>query len=209
MLGAIMGALGSSFLEDSSKKGQTEFNKEQQLDLMRKTPAAQMQGFKDAGLNPMLAYQQGSFPSLTAGSGITSPGAVYSQMQGSAAAVSQAETASRQTDSNVDKITQEISNLKTDQERTKAFMDNIREEYQNLVKQGYNLTEIGNNLRATINEIRARTDQATFAAIESDLRSQLFQLDIRAAKSMDNLGREAQQLKPLFDILRSILGRRH
>lgn len=92
-LGAIAGAVGSGFLEDSFKKGQTEFNKEQQLDLMQKTPAAQMKGFADAGLNPMLVYQQGSFPSLNAGSGITSPGSVYSQIQGASAASTQAETA--------------------------------------------------------------------------------------------------------------------
>lgn len=91
-LGAIAGAIGSGFMEDSMKKGQTEWNKEQQLDLMRKTPAAQMQGYRDAGLNPMLTYQQGSFPSLTAGSGITSPGSVYSQIRGSSAASQQADT---------------------------------------------------------------------------------------------------------------------
>lgn len=92
-LGAIGAAIGSGLLEDDMKKGQTEWNKEQQLDLMRKTPAAQMQGFRDAGLNPMLTYSQGSFPSISAGSGITSPGSVYSALQSSAAASQQADTA--------------------------------------------------------------------------------------------------------------------
>ena len=43
-LGAIAGALGSGAMEDSFKKGQTEWNKEQQLDYERKAPAAQMTG---------------------------------------------------------------------------------------------------------------------------------------------------------------------
>lgn len=103
-------ALGASFLGssagalvgDSLAKGRTEWNKDQQLDLYRKAPTAQMEGLRAAGLNPMLAYQNVEFGGVAPGA-YGAPDYVkdYSSVQSSAASASQAESQARQVESNV------------------------------------------------------------------------------------------------------------
>lgn len=133
-LGAIAGALGSGLMEDSLKKGQTEWNKEQQLDYERKAPAAQMQGYRDAGLNPMLAASKGvDFGGIQAGSGITSPAQTYAAIMSSAAATKQAEVQEQQSPS--------VMELNTTQSAlNRANKEKSREE-ANLALQNANLTE--------------------------------------------------------------------
>ena len=94
-----------------------------------------------------------------------------------------------------------------------AITRNLGEEYQNLIKQGYNLTEVGNQIRAAIEKLKAETTNLNWEAfrIEADTQLKRIQgalggLDLSAATSMENIGREAGQLKPVFDILRAILG---
>lgn len=139
-LGAAAAAIGSGFMEDSMKKGQTEWNKEQQLDLMRKTPTAQVEGFRAAGLNPMLVYQQGSFPSLSAGSGITSPGSVYSQIQGSSAASQQADTAAS--------VGETTSALQRAQAKTEGFRSAIA--HNDAIKGNYAVMQLAGVLDAAM-----------------------------------------------------------
>lgn len=168
-LGAIAGAVGSGFLEDSMKKGQTEWNKEQQLDLMRKTPAAQMRGFQDAGLNPMLAYQQGSFPSLSAGSGITSPGSVYSAIQSSSAQSQQADTAQM--------VGESTSALQTAQAKTEGFRAAIA--HNDAIKGNYAVMQLAGVLDAAMRVTGEMGTDAISRLEEPRIRAGL--MELRAA----------------------------
>jgi len=114
----------------------------------------------------------------------------------------------------VAKIRQEVVNLTSDNDRIKATIDLLVHQAQNAFKHGLNLTEVGNQLRATVSKLQAETkmlgsrDQLNMAleAVEHE-RAKLLKLDVEAAEGFGNIGREAGQLKPIFDILRSILRR--
>lgn len=105
----------------------------------------------------------------------------------------------------VDKTKQEIANLSTDNEKAKATIDNLRAEYQNLVKQGWNLTEVGNQLRATVAKIQSEIPQIQMQTLLTEANNTLANFDIKAASDMGNAGRTLGQLKPFFDLLTSIL----
>ena len=87
------------------------------------------------------------------------------------------------------------------------MIDNLREEYQNLIKKGYNLTEVGNQLRASISLMQAQVPLVREQTFKTEMEGFLAKLDKEAAESFGNLGREAQQFKPLFDILRMFIRR--
>jgi flagellar motility protein MotE (MotC chaperone) len=113
------------------------------------------------------------------------------------------------------KIEQEIKNLKTDQDRVVALIDNIKQEYQNLVKQNWNLTDTGNMLRATVDKLKAEVPylgQKSFAAEMqgklTEVETKLRKLDLNAAEKFDNFGREYQQYAPIIDLLKHIFGPR-
>ena len=219
-------AAADAILGDSAKKGQTEWNKEQQLDYERKAPAAQMQGYREAGLNPMLAYSQGvDFSGIQQGSGITSVSQNYGQITSAQAAMKQAETSESQSpsviESNlssanraraeadvarrvVDRVKEETLNVHSDTERIKALILNLEEERQNLIKTGYNLTETGNVLVATFEKLRAEVPWLQSDASLKSALEELNRLDISAAKKFDNFGREFKQYEPIINLLKHL-----
>lgn len=105
----------------------------------------------------------------------------------------------------VNKVKQEITNLQTDNEKARALIDNIRVEYQNLVKQGYNLTETGNQIRATIAKLQAELPLINSQTFQSAMQGQLSALDLSAAQKFENFGREAAQVGPLVEILKALI----
>lgn len=172
-----------------------------------------MSDMKAAGLNPMLAYSQGgasvptgSMASYPTGAGASMAGAVTNAVNASTSA-RQVDVASKQVDATVARIGQEIVNMKTDNERVTALIDNIRAEYQNLIKQGYNLTEVGNQIRATISKLNAEVPAIRTNTFRTELEAQLTALDVEAAKSWGNAGRVTKEIKPFIDLLRSVLRR--
>jgi len=172
-----------------------------------------------AGLNPMLAYFKGGGASSPAGSTASATLPQYtSPIQGAAQyKLTTAQTAKTTTETDniaklSDRIDQDISNMKTDQERTKAVIDNLRVERDNLIKQGYNLTEVGNQLRASVTNLQAQsrqfnalTSSTDFQAMINNYEQQLRKFDVDAAQGVGNIGREYNQVKPIIDLLRSFI----
>lgn len=105
------------------------------------------------------------------------------------------------------KVVQEVENLKTDQQRVKAVIDNLVVERENLIKRGWNLTEVGNHLRAQISEIQTRIPLMRSQTALAEAEELLKRLDAQAAMSFDNLGREAQQIRPVVEILKMLIRR--
>ena len=172
---------------------------------------------KAAGLNPMLAYSQG---------GASSPGGAQAQIQnpGLSAAqqtqsYSQADlyvASAGQADANTNlaretarRTIQEVANLKTTNEQTNAIIKNLGEEYQNLVKQGWNLTAVGNQLRASVKLMSDQSDQIgalmRLTDWDSKLREQqgtLAGIEAKASTNVGNAGAYGAQFKFIIDLLR-------
>lgn len=192
-----------------------------------------MDDLRAAGLNPMLAISQGG-AAVTGGAsasftpvqaGLINSSAAMRQADTSAF---QAETSAKQVDANVKQIDelviktkQEVENLKTENQQRTALLDNIRQEYQNLVKQGLNLTEVGNQLRASVDKMNAEVklignQTVTEAFRELLVRAQTADTnaaallkgnDLKAAEMLENSGAVGKALMPIAQILKMILGR--
>lgn len=110
-----------------------------------------------------------------------------------ASQISQSLSSTALNQAQVNKITAEVKNLPLEGARLVAVAANLYASNQLMVKQG-----------KTQEQIAAHTEQmARKAFFDADLSA----LDVSAATSFNNLGREVQQLKPIFDIIRGILRR--
>lgn len=188
---------------------------------------------KSAGLNPMLAYSQGgansAAGSVPSGSGVSgaqaqiqNPGLASAQQLQSGSQSSLNEASAVQAAASADlaketarKTIQEVSNLKTSNEQTSAIIKNLGEEYQNLVKQGWNLTDVGNQLRASVRLMSDQSDQIgalmRLTDWDSKLREQQGKLtgfDVQGAQSMGNLGRSFKEAGPMLELILRALTRR-
>lgn len=227
MLGAIIGgglSLLGALSSNKSSAREAATNRAFQEEMSNTSYQRAMEDLRLAGLNPMLAFSQGGASVPTgAMAQFSNPGLAASQafagIQTSGSSAIQAETAAKLGNETIQKIKQEVLNLKTDNERLQAVTTNLGEEYQNLIKQGYNLTEVGNHLRAQVSALveqvpllRSQTFLAQAQAAlsqaqtsQSNAQTQLFGLDIEAAQSLGNIGREAGQLRPVIEILVDVL----
>jgi len=133
---------------------------------------------------------------------------IEAQVAQTRASAGQLEASTTVANETVSKIKQEVVNLGTENDKAKAIINNLRIEYDNLVKQGYNLTEVGNQLRSTIAKLQAETTLLGDKSLLTRTQEELANLDVQAAKSFGNIGREAGQLKPIVDMLKAILSTR-
>jgi hypothetical protein len=136
-------------------------------------------------------------------------GLIEAQIAQTRASAGQLVSSTAVQDETVNKIKQEVVNLGTENDKAKAIINNLRIEYENLVKQGYNLTEIGNQIRGTISKLSAETTLLGDKSLLTRTQEILANLDVSAAQSLGNVGREFGQLKPIIDvILKALMGAR-
>lgn len=194
-----------------------------------------MKDMSAAGLNPMLAVSQGP-ASSPGGATAQYPGAVGAQYQQASAAATSAEanminsesnarnaaTTAMLAEENAVKIRQEVQNLTVGEKQIWATLDNMEAIRQNLIKEGYNLSETGNVLRATFDKLKAELPQivstinlnyarellANAQAALASGQTKLTALDIDAAETAGNFGRQAGQLAPLVELLKILVGAR-
>jgi len=230
LVGGVLGLIGGE-RANSARAAESEYNRDFQERMSNTAYQRGMADMKAAGLNPMLAYSQGGAsvptgsmanfenPFATAASAFSSIQSSQAAAESAGASAKQAETAASVGEASVMKIKQEITNLQTDNDKSKAMITVLGEQYQNLVKEGYNLTEVGNNLRATLTKINAETgllNSTTFLNVAKEqlttfqtkteiTRELLNRLDIDAANQVENLGKAAGQMEPFFRILTSLL----
>lgn len=184
-----------------------------------------------AGLNPMLAYSQGggSPPSGQQGQMQDPVGpAVETGYRAFSAArsaeVQKAQIDNIEADSNVKRAQAMLTEAQigatgasADQSRASiGFMEQqgkkIIAEIENIPKQGAQLDALAQQLLASKKLMdeqgvtqSAQRENLRSLALKAMTEVGLLELDYQAAKDMGNIGREAGQLKPIFDILRSIL----
>lgn len=235
-ISAVGGLLGNSMSADSAARA-NEFSAQQFATRYQTT----VKDLEAAGLSPMLAYSQGggSPPTGVSYTAQNPFGGVASAYQAGTTADPQAslhrasaqEANARTTlaQRTADKTVQEITNLTTDNDRVKAVITNLGQEYQNLVKQNWNLTEVGNQLRASVDLMRKQSDtQETQAALNGAMQAVQDQLaklagediklrgnqaelaaqDVRAGGSFGEVGKTVGQLRPFLELLWNALRRR-
>lgn len=230
MLGALIGGglgLLGGMMANESREDESASNRAFQERMSNTSYQRAMEDMRKAGLNPMLAYSQGG-ASVPAGSmaqfenPMASAAQAFSAIQSSGAAVTGAEASAQQAvtsasigEATISKIKQEVTNLQTDNDRLKAVVTNLGEEYQNLIKTGYNITEAGNLMRAQIDKLfaevpniktdtflkEAQTALADANRALSGAETQLKGFDIKAAEDFGNSARVAGQIAPILDII--------
>lgn len=162
-----------------------------------------VQDMKLAGLNPMLAYSQGG-ASTPVGAMPQFQDSISSAIQSGVGAMtghaSAEEAWSRITlntaqldvvDQTVDKIKQEIANLKSDDERIKATVLMLSEQTKLFKQQGNTAAASEKMMYETAKQLVEQT--------------KLLKYDVDAASKLGNIGREFGQLKPVVDVLIQIL----
>jgi len=158
---------------------------------------------KAAGLNPMLAYSQGG-ASTPVGAmpqiGDTITPAIHSGVSAMTGHASAEEAWSRTTlntaqldvvDQTVEQMKQELVNLKSDDDRIKATTKMLGEQVTLFQKQGNSYEASMKMMQETAKKLVQET--------------KLLKLDVQAAESLGNIGRESGQLKPIVEVLIKLL----
>lgn len=170
-----------------------------------------------AGLNPMLAYSQG---------GASSPGGAQASIQNAglqSAQQAQASASAGASDSQSELNTASASKARADTAQVQEVTKKVIQEVENMPKgmvNGYTVSDWAKIIMKnqagliTSQDIESQSRTALNAVQENQLRAvidnlaqqtELGKLDVKAAKDMGNFGRAAGQLKPIIDIILSVL----
>ena len=223
----IVGGLGylaqqdTNYATQASAQGQMDFQERMSNSAYQR----QVKDLEASGLNPMLAYIKGGGASTPSGAMATYQNPVSAGAQAATSAqipstIRNIQQQTKQTSAQTDYLTgaqtemtnQQIDNLKTDNDKAKQIIVNLKQEYQNLFKQNLNLTEVGNQLRESVSLMRSQisnfnqiTESQVFITEINRFESQLRKMDVEAAQSAGNFGREYNQYRPLIEFLKSFV----
>ena len=224
--GAAVGAsIGGGFdtnSQNAASAASAQDFSQQQYATRYQTQVADM---KAAGLNPMLSYQQspGSSPSgvtYQAQNPYAGAGSVYassanvgksgnlmdSQANASNASAGQANAQTNLINQTTEKVKQEVENMPKGEVNGYSVSDwakIIMSKSAGLIVS----QDLNQQSQSSLNAVQ----ETQLRAVVNNLAQQteLGKLDVQAAKSLGNIGREAGQLKPIIDIILSVLRSRH
>ena len=223
----IVGGLGYLAQQDTNESNQA--NAQAQMDFQERLSNSayqrQVADLSAAGLNPMLAYIKGGGASTPPGAMATYQNPVSAGAQAATSAqipstIRNIQQQTKQTSAQTDYLTgpqtvltnQQINNLKTDNLKTEQIIVNLKQEYQNLMKQNLNLTEVGNQLRESVSLMKAQinnfnqiTESTSWLTQINKFESQLREMDAKAAQQAGNFGREFNQYRPFIEFLKSFV----
>lgn len=193
---------------------QAAINRQFQADMSNTSYQRSVKDLQAAGLNPMMAYSNGGASTPSGAQGVVqqvqmqnalgSAVDAYNQTAGqtsrSAADYGSAATAEKM----VEQIQATTEKVKADIEKVKG--DTNFATQQDILRQtAWSLHQSG-----AVNQERGMTEGQQRAVMQQTIKNlekdgTLKQLDIDAAKALDNLGRTSKELQPIIQMLTSIL----
>jgi hypothetical protein len=188
-IGSAVGAGVGGAIENRQREEAASANRAFQERLSSSSYQRAVQDLKSAGINPMLVTRFGGASTPVGATAQVAPAAIPAgQLTFSA---QQAEATARQANAAAKKIVEETKNVPYEGLRIQEMVVKLREEIKLAEAKTYTEQERDTLIRETIEKIKAETGIMNF--------------ELKAIESLNNLGKETQQVKPLMDILKTML----
>ncbi len=200
-IGSFVGGREQNVASAEAASRQMEFQRE----MSDTSYQRQVADLKAAGINPMLVAKLGG--ASTPGGAMpqfVNPGAMaaqsFSATQSAGAAAKQAETSEglsyyqmRQIEAATKKIQEETANVPIEGERLRQLVFLIVEQENLYRQQGYTQMDVQRMLKATLAKVKSET--------------QILDASVSAIQNFDNIGKNAEQLKPILDLIKPFITR--